>query len=678
MSATIYEANGKYYAVDDATGAVTKLDGPPAEMSAPEPEAAPDAPRDNVITRAVRGALTAFPGPTGQGSLADVTPESDITAPGEAIEGALGMMLEGPARAPGELANAVERYVASGGMGSIPRQPNLVEPTTGRDVAGALLSPQAARLGLEAGASMALTPAGSGLARLGLAGLGAAGGSLLSEPVDPTPRGGGGYGERAAQSAGAGRFSPALGRAGEVSLFAMAGDVAARGFERALRGGTRLMNPTDRASFERVQRAGQTLTPAQVSVNPIVTGLEALPESGLFGSGPIYKARLGAEEAMKNSADDFVNAYIRGASPEEVGELVRDVLVDGRAGWSQTASAMYKKIDDATRGLAAVDLQPTLALADDLVKQYPRAPEVRKLREWVVNEMRNYGEGAVALQSKQGFTQAHALRSDLLGAVGGIPGDKLTVAGQGTVAAKRLAASVDRAMQEAASAVDPAVIPLWRQANAFWKAGAKTWNSAAMKAIARADPENVYRVAFKNATPEGVRRIKSLLDADTAKQMQGYFLMDLMQTARDKNGEVSGALLLRQINKVHGDRKMQAVLGKDWQEWRGIAHALEASQRGSGQYIPGGVRMKIGQATVAVGLASLSNPMTLVAGGLTLGGPKLLGEFFAKPGVARWLTIGARAKPGSEMAVRAFSQLAAAYAEAAYEPEVPLPVVRTK
>ncbi|MGH7292880.1 MAG: hypothetical protein ACREJT_16795, partial [Myxococcota bacterium] len=270
-------------------------------------------------------------------------------------------------------------------------------------------------------------------------------------------------------------------------------------------------------------------------------------------------------------------------------------------------------------------------------------------------------EGAVALQGKMGFAEAQRLRSALLSATD-LGGEGLTIAGAGEAAAKQVAKSVDEAMSVAAKEIDRPAYQLWRKANKFYAKGAKFYNDELVTALAHARPEDAYRIAIANGTPENIARIHSRVDARTWDTIRGAAAEDIIfKRALDPHGEVSGKALSRVVNKTFGRGKMDAIFGKEGSaNLRQIANAMEFAQSSTGQTVPGGLRIKIAQGGGAGLLLMAGRPIE--AGGLVLS-TEVLARLFANKRFARWATIGSRVKPGTKMAVRAASEMSAALAD---------------
>jgi hypothetical protein len=94
-----------------------------------------------------------------------------------------------------------------------------------------------------------------------------------------------------------------------------------------------------------------------------------------------------------------------------------------------------------------------------------------------------------------------------------------------------------------------------------------------------------------------------------------------------------------------------------------VANAIFHSQRGTGQHVPGGVRTRWGQLGLAAFLSSTGEPLGVLGGASVMVGPALITRALTNRNVARWLTVGLNARPGSDSARFAFTRLAAAVAD---------------
>ena len=181
---------------------------------------------------------------------------------------------------------------------------------------------------------------------------------------------------------------------------------------------------------------GATLTPARISRNPNVDLIEQLAETSFFGANLMRKGTDKAQEISQKSFlkylgnEYFPNAgeislvdnFINKASQENVDDLLKNFLLDGRDFYAGAVDGAYKNLNKVSRGLLKtnkiVDVTKLLKSFDRQIKNNTGSlqaglqdPSVRAIRNYI-QEFAETGKGGVD------FLTAKTIRSWLLGKTG--------------------------------------------------------------------------------------------------------------------------------------------------------------------------------------------------------------------------------------------------------------------
>lgn len=309
------------------------------------------------------------------------------------------------------------------------------------------------------------------------------------------------------------------------------------------------------------------------------------------------------------------------------------------------------------------------------------------------------------------FREAQKLRTDALSAQRSIADP---MPGQFEGAASRVAGTTDEAMTHAASGFDnPQAFEFWRLANQFYKDGADAFGEPVMQALMNSRPDDAFQIIMQGNHPEQIARFRKLVLGgtgtsddtaatirETAKRtlrdpsaspvtkelaqsrlgglddgkkawdtFQGQFFARVLRGADPGSGiSVESA---KGTRVLHGGNALDAwnAVGKDTlheifpnagkkRMAERLLHTLEIIQEGTG-FAGGKLAMQLGQARGMFDLVLSMSVKTGANAAMLVLGPLQLGRLLDNESFIRWATIGRKAKPGSEEAVRAFSRMAA-------------------
>ena len=104
----------------------------------------------------------------------------------------------------------------------------------------------------------------------------------------------------------------------------------------------------DKAAETELEEAAKKglLTPGIVTENEFLDQVQNIVKSGLFGSGGLRKAEVGAETIAKSGIDDFVNQFIITDNKVATGKLIQESLAKQRNAFDAIVDAKYKNVDD--------------------------------------------------------------------------------------------------------------------------------------------------------------------------------------------------------------------------------------------------------------------------------------------------------------------------------------------
>lgn len=483
--------------------------------------------------------------------------------------------------------------------------------------------------------------------RMGLSGAGAAVGSGISETFDPS--------------------EDPWARAKEAALFGAAGEgvgsVLFNGAQFVMRPLGKKVSRYAKYAQAKMQEVGGSLTPSQMAPESWnLRVLESIADSAIMSGGRITAARKATGEKVQEIADAFVAKYTSGRSREDIGALVQDAILGAVDTFRVTAGSKYGALDEAIRtGMEASGIQgvPTSTL------------KVLALKLESEMGLKAGSPGTAAIIKDvmaQGdiitFKKAQQIRSDLL--MVSRQSDEL-VAGKAQASAKRLANSLDKVMRHTAEALPPGTAKnLWRDANAFWKDGMEKYQSSMMKALIKAEPEEVFRRGVLNSSPRTVKRIRDIVGAgsDEWKSIQGQFLEEAVFRSANAEGAVIGARLMNYVRRFSGvDKVKYSTLfpkPKDRANINSLAKIISKAQ-----YAPPDTLFKFvvsaGQLSLVVNALAFSDDGPDIGEAVGwFGGPLALSLFLTNPKALKWLRTSVTVPAKFAHATKAGSKLGAA------------------
>lgn len=512
------------------------------------------------------------------------------------------------------------------------------------------------RTAIETGLPVATAPLTGGLSllpRIGIAAAAGGLGSLAAEPIDPSGSVGE-AGQRAATSA-----AVAAGGEGVGSLVGKGLSAVAKGIFRPTAAGA------EAAKF--IEEGGGVLDVALQSESRTAKILTSLAETSVGGSKAVSETRGKAIEIAEKPIRDLVEGMQSGLSREEIGVVAKETIEGNVEAFKAKAADLYGEVDkvlgaSAKQGspVAGVSLRSLKARAESLLKEgLPSKSSGSILRD------------VLALPDEVSFRQASRIRSDLLSVTRDLT-DPLANKATGQV--KVLQGLIGEAIEGAAAGASVnrfgvrEAKRLLKEANAFYREGAKTFNSKFIKQLAAKSPDVIVDAISSNLTPNGVRTLKRVVDTGTLEKIQGEYLAQLIEKSISAQGDIargtflSGQKLLTLL-RGSGNRTRQAalseLLGPKLAQIQRSARILERTQMRTGAGLSG-LNVRAGLEQGSLTIVALATTKAAAAKGLALTlTPYALGKLMTNPTSVRLLTRGFSLPAGSPEAARILAQLSA-------------------
>lgn len=439
---------------------------------------------------------------------------------------------------------------------------------------------------------------------------------------------------------------------------------------RHITAGEKVVLPKE--SFALVQELERSVS---AQVQPKASGLIAQIKDQLGQPGPVTGLSVTKRSTELPGAEYLTGLNVRQTSRIEPPPMVTGLTVKGRYG---TPSAEAQAIEDlggkeAEKPLLGLQVRrkseqelPDLTTGLKVSPHYERAPGETKVTGLSVDT-----QSRAPLRPRPlDFSEAHAIRS-LLGELGAT-GETLPGRTQGI--ANTLWKMLGHEMEQGALTFQQKTgVPLlekWRAADRFVKKeGHEVFDSAVIKGLLKANPEDVVRSTLKeNGITEAHRVAQALRsDPEALGVYRAGVTQELMRRAvNPQTGELTGQAFFKQANVI-GEDALKAVYGDRWptmQKFLRIAKDVDPrSASGQGiSLVDMGLLVWVPASSIAGAVASGSPyPVVGSLAGATawLIGTRHLAKILNDPKRSGHLLRAMSVKPGTEGYVRAAGQLLA-------------------
>ena len=419
------------------------------------------------------------------------------------------------------------------------------------------------------------------------------------------------------------------------------------------------------------------ITPGIGSDNRAVDILENITEKSIFAGARITNARKGAETALTNELNMFIDNFSDVATQTNAGELALSAVQNSLDYFRGTAKIKYAKVDRLIKEGAS---EVTSKTTGKTVSSVPISVNVRTSIEQAKKIMRETEifkrlepEAQRVLQTVSRldnnpfltFDQANGIRSRLLGIT---RGSDSMIKGQSERYAAMLVKDITKNIDNTIEAIDATVSPglkaAYNSAQSFYRLGVTKYNNKILRRLNEKAPEEIYKTLIKPKRPSTIKALVTALKNTKDKELKenlmasikGTMIGDIAgESVRLKNGKLDAGYISREFNK-YGKEVLEQIFNKtELKSMNSLLEGLKVAQRKSvGEGVPGAIFIQLGQAGAAFGLFSgiLTAPSATM-----LFGPAVVGKLFTNPKFVKFIRKGFQLKPGSKEAYTNASQL---------------------
>ena len=449
-----------------------------------------------------------------------------------------------------------------------------------------------------------------------------------------------------AQEAGISGITMAVGEGAGQALIAP--------FTKLGRGFSRNVTAEGRETLKFFEGSGITPNPAKATDSRVLDLASNAGEASIFGGEKFLQGQIRAVDFI----DDTINklAGSPSVSKEGLGNLFADAVTESSISFRGAASTLFNKLDQ-TVGTRFVNTAGIRKQADDVIEELTGL----SVEPSLIKKLQSAGRtsvGALGLQQTGlRFAEAQKLRSDLLAVTrksGNVISDKAT----GRI--NRIVKVLEKEMEATAKLAGPNVLRQWRRANKFWKEGINTFNAKIIKDIISKDPDAAVSALFTATKDRAVmiRRVKrALKDKKLIRSFESATLKEFLFRSKGDSaklinqiktfGGVDGQALKAMFPR--GEDKVLAKLARV----KGVI--LKGQPDATGRFA-----VQIGQVTAIGALAAGQFEKTALS---ILIVPDMIARAFRWPPFVRFITEGAKARPGTKAAITFITRMSALLAK---------------
>jgi len=442
--------------------------------------------------------------------------------------------------------------------------------------------------------------------------------------------------------------------------------------------------------FQKIMKTKpQGFTPAQQSDSWIVDTLEEVAEGSFTGGGNIRRFKDAQKRGFQAFVDDtaesmwkHVNAKL---GKDEIGTIVGDTIEGNNAAFMSAAKALYKNVDDLTRGTikkVPVTEKVTTSILDKTGK--PLTREVTKLVEQEVGGARvsliplkefannilktaekRQGIGAtqagdsllkkvVSLNDTISFADAQAIRAGLIDEISTMSVTKDKAQGL----AKKFLSLTDSSMEQAARNLTPVALDAWRTANKFYKHGKTTFANKFIRKLgqmAKDSPDRVSDIIFQPGRITQIQKVKNAVDKGTWESLRASYLEKLITQSTKEEGVIWAKTFEKKLIDMGEPALKEIFTSSELHGVNLIAKIGTTIQKPTGGQF--GVLIKLSQGGAIVGLAK--GALDPTSAGTFIIGPHVLSRMLTNPITSRWFIHGLRLPANSPQAAALATKLVA-------------------
>ena len=403
--------------------------------------------------------------------------------------------------------------------------------------------------------------------------------------------------------------------------------------------------PVDKKWFGLVKRKSPTLLPHEVTENRTLDILYNITEGSLIGGKNISKFKVNRINAITGMMDDLVDQFGRKAEPDAVGEAFV-LAVENRL---ETQKLISKPLYETVENMAG-----NIPVNMSSLKSY-LSPLADISKEIGGIESHNAGDDLVKavleLKDNISFQAAKDLRSRLISKV-----DEFSITNKKAPAigkAKALISKLDSAIESSLSRYNPEALKIWREANSIYRSGSEKYNNQFIRRLIKkadpdlgGEPESIVKAIFKPGSISNIRRVKTAVDPETFRQMQSWYMQDVIRKSVSEKGILSGSKFYEKLfgKTGMGEQTLKEMFNPEQlKNIRNIAKTLkivtDKQAEGTGKMF-----IQLSQAGAAVGMIT---GKFKAASLFLLGSPGVLSRIMLSPRGNKLLTTGFKLPPGS-------------------------------
>ena len=430
-------------------------------------------------------------------------------------------------------------------------------------------------------------------------------------------------------------------------------------FTKLGRGFSRNVTPEGKETLEFFRGTGITPNPAKVTDSRILDLASNAGEASIFGGEKFLQGQIKAVDYI----DDTINRLVglSSKSRESLGDLFSDAITESSIAFREAGKTLFKRLDEAT-GTNFVNTAKLRLQADKLIDELTGL----NVEPSLIRRLQEAGETSLGPDALQRtglrFSEAQRLRSDLLAIT---RKSENVISDKATGRIKLITKILEREMEATAKSAGGDVLKQWRRANSFWKEGRDTFDAKIIKDLIKKDPDAAVSALFTAAKdkPVMIRRIKrALKDKTLIRDLENSTLKTILFRSTNELGDIVPTKLLNQLKAFGGvdGQALKAMFP------RGEDKVLAKLARIKGVVLKGQpdatgrFAVQIGQVTAGVALVSGQFKRAALA---ILIVPDMIARAFRNPRIVRFITEGAKARPGTKAAVTFTTRLSALLAK---------------
>ena len=430
-----------------------------------------------------------------------------------------------------------------------------------------------------------------------------------------------------------------------------------------------LSNPKDYDQKVRDATKNGILTPGLLQEGQLVDLLENLSELSLFGGGSVRYAREGAETLASSGITDYVKSLRNVGDLEDLGNLYQKTLADDLTSFKRASNRKYARLDSALKrnNPNAVNITEIKKAASERLKKIGLPGTNPALEKDLI--------AITKLPDLVNFSKANSVRSDFLSR-------SRNISDQFGNVNKQFATEYGKKFT---SAMDDAKIPesvriAYDDAQSFYREGAEVFNTKLFKKLIENDPDVVYKsIVAAGDRPVLVRktfdilnkRIKDVNVRNNLKtSLRGEFLDDAIRSSQKSNVQYGQELDATKLDNFFAKKSMMMKELFEPEQLKNIEKLKNALAFSQGKLrkkggLPGAIFIQMKQSGAVMTLTKLG----AIGGGGAVGGvpaaatillaPGILGKMFTSPKIVKLLTTGFKYSENQTIAGRTFRQVIA-------------------